>query len=110
VSPFNSKDSVSPLDYDFSEHVPGVKGTIPEPTGALLDEFRGTLTQFFNLDGELKEKNLTKEDQDLLKVALIDALADVCAGSPTREQIEALPYRPQLAFIKWMASEILNPM
>lgn len=44
-----------------------------------------------------------------VREALIDILAKVCQGSPTREQIAALRHRHRVAFMEWLTTELLDP-
>ena len=41
--------------------------------------------------------------------AMIDLLAKVCQGSPSREQIAALRHRHRVAFMEWLTTELLDP-
>jgi hypothetical protein len=40
---------------------------------------------------------------------IIDALAELTAGSPTRTQLVALPFRLRRKFIMWLQQELMNP-
>lgn len=95
---FDSDTDVSPLDFDLSKHKPGCKGTIPEPSQALVDEWR----QFVS-------KHQGKTDTDAIRKAQYKAVSKVCNGSPSVDDLAALPWRVFVAFNGWLTGQLLNP-
>ena len=119
---FNAGQAVSALDYDFTDFVEGAKGTIPEPTQDELDAFMDALGEIADVEVPDGEKADAAEiasavsealsDEGLLKQfwpKVLDALEPICKGTPSREQVEALPARIRLAFFDWFTSELTDP-
>lgn len=117
---FNAGRAVSPLDYDFSAYVEGAKGTIPEPTQDELEVFLDALGTI--AESEQSEERSDAETLDTIRQALsddglvkqfwpkvLDALDPICKGTPSRDQIEALPARVRFAFFDWLSSEFVDP-
>jgi hypothetical protein len=99
----------------------GVKGTVPEPSDEAVQEFQRRLTAAsrdvlpddLDLDDrvavaramrDLPEGTFRKIDQ-----AIIDAVAELTDGDPTREQIAALPFRLRRRFVTWLQRELMDP-
>jgi hypothetical protein len=125
---FNAAEVVSEddLDFDFSKYVEGVKGRIPEPSAEALDKFyrRGfeiAKDAGINIDevaepGERGRAALVKAlanapegATEKMRHAEIEATAELCQGTPSVEQIEALPYRIQQAFTAWLMAKFADP-
>jgi hypothetical protein len=55
--------------------------------------------------------NKVEDDEmfEKLTLVLLDCLADICNGSPTREVLEALPYRPFQGFFGYLIGNLTNP-
>lgn len=123
---FNAGEVVDALDYDFTA-VGGPKGTIPEPDDTRIEKFRkalgGIVAETLKAresaqasvaeTGELTADTLLSalESADLTAQLgrAVDAVADLCQGSPTRDQIEALPWRHKQAFFAWLVGQLLDP-
>lgn len=124
---FNAGEVVAndDLDFDFAD-VGGPKGTVPEPTRDRLDAYWASVREGMEVAGLDQERMLEAEklggaDTPEGRAALvaimaeatpeklsemtrgrIQAIADLCAGQPSREEIDALPYRVQEAFFGWL--------
>jgi hypothetical protein len=130
---FDAGEVVAPLDYDFTtikqlrsetrEKLQNAKGTIPEPSDkqiqSLIRAQRKALTDAgINLD-ELDPEDattlikvaskLTEEQQSEVSQRVLQAVVSVCDGSPTEEEITALPQRVQNAFIAWLMKSLTDP-
>lgn len=115
---------IKPLDYNLRPYVEA-SGTVPEPTRKRQADFTRRMTKLANVQGMPEIEGLSPEDQQKAireNPALIDtmldrgdeaedeirsAVADLCAGSPTKEQIDELPPRVFLAFSQWIQGEML---
>lgn len=87
---FSADSSLEPLEFDFTAFGAG-KGTIPEPSEAVIlayESARASVTDF--------------ETQ-------LDAYALLCQGSPSRDQLEALPPRLRAAFGRWLVGAVGAP-
>lgn len=113
------------LEYDFSKWN-GPTGVVPEPPRSAVTTLMKQISRAFKDSGlrdedadddtltpDEVEKTMNKvEDEEVfekLTAELLDALAKVCAGSPTREQLEALPYRPFMGFFGYLVGNLTNP-
>lgn len=121
---FDSAKAVSPLDFDFTAHG-GPKGTIPEPTQEALDAFyeRGRaiiagagIEDIARLSDDSSEAEiigvlakLDMESFQSLQGDLAVAVGELCQGTPSTEEIQALPVRVRQAFIGWVFGEIADP-
>lgn len=122
---FKAQDAVEALEFDFNPHV-NASGVVPEPTSDQIDEFRTTLAaayQDLGLDPEtlnaatgeggigpvLEHFGAIMASTSNLETKVAKAVAVLCSGSPTEEQILALPYRVRQAFLGWMTGTFFNP-
>lgn len=113
------------LEYDFSRWG-GPTGVVPEPPRAAVNTLMKNISQAFkdaglrdeteeddSLTPEEVESTMNKvEDEEIfekLSIQLLDALAKICAGSPSREVLEALPYRPFMGFFGYLIGNLTNP-
>jgi hypothetical protein len=127
---FDAGSEVEPLDYNFDTiakrypgrypELEGVTGTVPEPSDDAVQTFQRRLTAatvdllpVIDMDDrvavakalrDMPEETFAKADQ-----TIIDAVGELCAGSPTREQIAALPFRLRRKFVAWLQRELMNP-
>lgn len=121
---FNAATAVEAMDYDFTAFG-GRKGAIPEPSTGQVKEFFKALQAIAAevrpmMDkaakankGELDEADIAElmsmMDDDLVEKQqdkIIDAVAELCGGSPSRDEIAKLPYRVLGAFNAWIGREI----
>lgn len=128
---FDAADIVEPLDYNFDTlarrypglypALDGVSGTVPEPSDEMVQRFQ---RDFAGATADLIPEGVDTNDRAALarvmrdmddavykksEDALLDALAALTRGQPTREQMGALPYRMKREFIKWLTNELMNP-
>lgn len=105
---FEAKDAVEPLEYDLKPYS-DEKGTVPEPTSDMVADFYAELSKQFEiglgaerLEGfDLSDPadvsrlflSLDGEDNRKLYDSLLDLHVRVCAGQPSRDALEALPFR-----------------
>lgn len=136
---FDAGTVVAPLDYNFDSlaklpkyqnpdgtsmypELVGVVGTTPEPSDEAVQKMQRAfvastkaLQPAADVDpndpravrqalDDMPRELFAKAEEDIL-----DALAELCAGSPTREQLKALPYRHKREYIKWLQGELMNP-
>jgi|1185.fasta_scaffold544084_2 tRNA(Met) C34 N-acetyltransferase TmcA len=128
---FDAADQVEPLDYNFDTIaqlypgkypiLEGVKGTIPEPSDDAVQHLQHQLTAATkglipdDVDRDDRAalaramRDLPEETFKLAEGKVTSALAELCAGSPTREQIEALPFRLRRKFLAWVQRELMDP-
>lgn len=126
---FNAKDALDPFDYDLRPYA-DEKGTIPEPSDAAALDFYEGLTDALEsalgaerLEGvNLRDADeraqlmseLSREDMEKMQGVMLDLHAGVCNGHPTREGLEALPYRLKQAFYGalqgWLSPEGSTPV
>jgi len=137
VSGFDAGAEVDPLDYDFTtikaipddvrEILKDAKGTIPEPSNERVNKFlRKQRTKLESVgikvedfDPNDQQKSMTAiakslstasaEDIDKVALEMVDAFAELCDGTPSREQIAALPQRIQSAFFGWLMGKLTSP-
>jgi hypothetical protein len=122
---FNAGDEVEPLDYDFTffkDKIPELavaKGTIPEPSDTAVQRMQRKLveaTKKFVPSGApgapttaAAMADLPEDAFEQAETVILDAIAELCAGSPTREQLAVLPYRHKRKFIAWLQRQLMNP-
>lgn len=116
---FDAGKAVDALDYDFTAYVDDAKGTIPEPRQAQVDALFDALREVVVASGaeagatpEAIISGLAGLPEDVVKAqseAMLDALAAFCQGTPSREEIEALPVRPLQAFVGWLVGQLEDP-
>lgn len=109
---FDAASQVEPLDWDFTKFGGG-KGTIPEPSMSELRAFRQKLLDLLP-SGDSDEADeadvarlysLSPEERDRLNDASVDVVAEFCKGSPSLDEILALPGRIRSAFVDWIIAE-----
>lgn len=119
---FKPSDAVEALDYDFRDSGVEFVGTIPEPSqddlDALFADMRkigteGALGSLASVqDGDNPVKALAALDENALTDitgALVAAVAKLCKGTPTEDEINALPVRHRQVFISHLLDQITNP-
>lgn len=98
---FNAASALEPLAYDGMEQYGIPDGTIAEPTNAALLAFMDAIQGLANdTEGTSGTELLARAHK---------AASDLCSGTPTAEQFAALPPRLFREFIKWLASEFIDP-
>jgi hypothetical protein len=138
VTKFSASVDIEPLDYDFKPYV-DTKGTVPEPSNEAVTEFYAGIGNM--LEAALGEDRLgdiltpaelidfkLRKPEPLMKVQAatsnvddmnkaselaLDLHAAVCGGSPSRDDLAALPYRVRQAFYgalqRWLSPDASRP-
>lgn len=128
-SSFVSSEEVEELSYDFTDHGGGV-GVIPEPSDEQIRQFRVLMANWIDAatGGESPEDDERPDAEDMpirdqlillgktmraddseQTHSIITGIAAVCSGSPSYEEIKALPYRVQQKFLGWVVGTFLSP-
>lgn len=121
---FDAGKAVEPLDFDFSAFN-GPKGVIAEPTTGQVDDFFGELKALAMearsmmagaervRSGEMSQEDtvefLSTLDDGMIsrfRDRMINAIDKLCGGTPSRTDIEALPYRVLNAFNAWLGGAL----
>lgn len=114
-------DQVEPLAYDFGAY--GPSGVTPEPSQGGLTRFLTQIKDLAQVAGvdaaDLQDaapaevaRVLDSLDEHKLEETngqMVDALADLCQGHPTRDEIQALPARIQQAWTGWLMGQLTDP-
>jgi hypothetical protein len=110
---------VDQLEYNFEPY--SSKGFIPEPTSQQIQNFRQSLAE---LIGETSNNAPNTDDpvglvkrvadylgQDTTEITakILHIAADVCSNQPSYDDLEAIPYRAQQAFLGWLTGVFLIP-
>jgi hypothetical protein len=129
---FKASEAVEALDFDFSgisladenaaQILENAKGTVPEPTQRQLTHFFHRLTelaasadvpdipddpspqQVLAVLGSMSDEQLEQQNEQVIQI-----FAELCSGSPSAEQLAALPHRVRQAFIGWLSEKLANP-
>lgn len=123
---FVVSEEVEDLSYDFTKFVKDAAGIIPEPSGVQLNAFRKAISEvtreaLATVPDDKAVKALTSRqqfslvadflgrDDSVLAEKMAHIAADVCSGTPSFEDISALPARPAQAFYGWLTEVFLRP-
>jgi hypothetical protein len=117
---FVLRDSVEELTYDFKPHAGS--GTIPEPSSLQIMSFQHGLAELF---GELVPPETSQDatvtalakavtdylgrDMTEIQDKLLHVVSAVCSDHPSFDDLNALPFRAQQAFIGWVVGTFLVP-
>lgn len=119
-----SSQSIEGLEYDFTSipHKSGEgyckgRGLVPEPTEEGQKEYVRRLKEITgaesvrsdHIESALDSVEAEPGEADDRIGRLKELLADFCKGSPSKEQLEQLPYRYFMGFVKWLSQEINDP-
>lgn len=120
---FVADQEIDPLDFDFTKY-DGPKGTIAEPSHEAVERF---FREMSRMDGEMvnvrrQSLDAIREDGDPVEAAVaafdtgaelsqkqLEAIAELCGGSPSLEDLRKLPDRVQKAFAGWLIGQFTNP-
>lgn len=119
---FKAEGVVEALDWDFAPYV-AARGTIPEPTDTQIAEFlTGIKAVVKEVQADIPDMEATdpaallQAMEDLDPAKTIEAVgkmcgvyAALCSGTPTAEQIQALPMRIRTIFFTWLQAEVMSP-
>jgi hypothetical protein len=135
---FNIGSSIEQLDWDFRGIKPdgsafpdwpaslqNAKGTLREPSDKMIGDFLEGMKDLYKesagIIGVAEDKDPDPEKMlELLDLVSGDQYVDLmhrlnvlyaalCSGSPSLEQIEALPMRGRSAFFTWVMVEVVRP-
>lgn len=122
---FDAAEIVGEFDYDLSADNNGPKGQVPLPTMAEARKFRDALTAAqrracgIDIDTPITDESnaalqaaldsLTPEQRDQLNDDALDAVAEICKGHPSRDDLLARSGPVQFAFARWLQVE-LSPL
>jgi uncharacterized protein YgbK (DUF1537 family) len=128
---FDAGAVVEALDYDFTyfhkidpEHyaiLAHAKGTVPEPSDEMVQRLQKRMSEATadmipdGVDPEdrvamIKAMAAMPEDKfQKSEAGILDALAELTAGNPTREQLNILPFRVKRKFIQWLTKQLMDP-
>lgn len=111
------------LRYDFKAFG-GVQGMTPDPSDEMLEAFmrgmRDAAKQYSAAEG-VDVDNLTQaeiaelmEDDDAMQIVaaqktICSLVGDLTGGSPSADQLLALPLRVRQAYIKWIQGKLFDP-
>lgn len=122
---FNAESIGGEIEYDFTKWG-GPEGVVPEPPRHLVNALMKNITKAFKdadlgpetgegevLSPEQVADTMNKiEDEEMfqnLTDKLVEHLAEVCGGSPSKKDLEALPYRPFMGFFGYLIGNLTNP-
>ena len=115
---FDLSKQVSALDWNFGKHG---SGTVPEPSTKAYNRFKARLADNLATIGKAPEDrsnteellrilaNLTEDENNSIYEEALDAVVELCDGSPSREQLVAVGHRGFQAFMGWISGELTNP-
>lgn len=123
---FKARERVSGLEYDLSgitvadddaqALLDSAKGVIPEPSTYAVRRMNGRLNDLLGLEADATmEQRLealaskTEDEMHEIDDEQLDIIAEIANGSPSREELEALPFRHRQAFYGWLIGEMANP-
>lgn len=123
---FKAREKVSGLEYDFTGITVADKsdqdlldeavGVIPEPSTYGVRRMNGRLNDMLGLapDATLQERmealsSKTEAEMHEVDDEQLDIIAEITDGSPSREELAALPFRHRVAFYGWILGELNNP-
>lgn len=116
MAKFFSVDSLEPLEYDFTGipkdggkgYCKG-KGAIPEPSTKALEEYQAAMQELMRGRSlEALQKQDTEENKKLLHQTL-ELTTKLCQNSPSIEELEELPPRYKVGYMKAFNREMSNP-
>jgi hypothetical protein len=120
-----SADSIGgQIEYDFTTWG-GSAGVIPEPSRKAVKHFMDSIQRGFKEiglrnaddpdattpDEVVDTMNKIEDDEVFEKTAemLTKAVAEVCGGSPSFDELASLHYRPFMGFFGYLIGELMNP-
>jgi len=117
---FVLRDSVEELTYDFTPYAGS--GTIPEPSSLQIMAFQKGVAELFEallppdtpkdatvqVMAQVVTEYLTK-DMAEVQDKLLYVVSAVCSDQPSFDDLNALPFRAQQAFLGWVVGTFLVP-
>lgn len=109
-------DAIDELTYDFTAYG-GKSGVIPEPSTEQVEMFTEMLRQVMPTMTDAEGKILLDvaaiqakvADGDDLGLIVNTAVENLFSGEIKADEIKALPYRVQKAFLGWIVGVFLSP-
>lgn len=132
---FDAGRAVTSLDFDFStvavadeqskQVLREARGTIPEPSQEALEGFTDRLREIA-LDPDMVDVialgdnpapeqvvaalgRVSQEKLERVMDETVTAVVQVCNGTPSEDQIRALPPRVRNAFVGWLSEQLVGP-
>lgn len=124
---FKASAAISKMTYDFSgiavddEDVQAIldgpegKGTTPEPSGPQVRHFQAEQRKVLGLAADTPQEDVNKHMLSLSEDEFIDLdddilniVADVTGGKPSRQALEALPFRVRESYYGYIIGELTN--
>lgn len=128
---FDAGDVVDPLEYNFDTiakrypgkfpELEGVEGITDEPSDEavqrLQHDLQAATAELFPDEVDMDDRaavaqamrGLSEDDWAKAEQNIIDAVARLTNGKPSREQIAALPFRVRRKYVQWLQRELMNP-
>lgn len=122
---FDAKEIYSALDYDFTAAGVKDKGTVPEPTDAMIGKFLAGLKVIVSEVREAAKLEDVDTDDPMAVLEALNSLdadmfvdqlhklaahyAELTRGQPSLETLLALPLRVRQGFYAWIQTEVINP-
>ncbi|MGW1676035.1 hypothetical protein [Saccharopolyspora sp. NPDC002376] len=111
---FDLSKQVKALDWNFGD---GVRGTVPEPSPKSVNRFQTRMRENIKATGRDLDMSsmdelirvlgsLTEDDLNSIYEENLDAVAELCDSSPSRDQLAELPHRGFQAFLGWITGEL----
>lgn len=125
MSGFKASQAVSKMSYDFTgievadedtaALLAKAKGVTPEPSPAQVRHFHATQRELLNLSPDTTQEEVVRamaaktEDQLLdMDEDIMDMMAEVTSGKPSRDLLAALPFRVREAYYGYLMGELAN--
>lgn len=122
---FNAKDYGS-VAYNFGPDAPEIKGTIPDPSDEMIQQYHKDIRQLMqdsginDLPSETEMRlhpermdeymdRLDKHDQIDTHHQLLEIIAKLCSNEPGVDEMMKLPYRKRIRFVRFAQKELTNP-
>jgi hypothetical protein len=122
---FDAASVVESLDWDFTAAGVKAKGTIPEPSDAVIGRFLEGLKTLYseaqdtlgmNIGGDATADEMLEAISSLTGDAFVkfmdktaELFAELCGSSPSKAQLLALPLRVRAKFYGWVQVEVVSP-
>lgn len=126
MSGFKASERISSLSYDFrgitvadddaQELLDGARGVTPEPSPRQVRHMQARQREVLGLspDTTPEEANKVMAGKDEaewndIDDDVLDMIAELTNGSPSREELAVLPFRVQQSYYGWLLGELNSP-
>jgi hypothetical protein len=121
---FDAADVVESLEWDFTAAGVKAKGVTPEPSDTQIGAFLDGLKKLFEASKDMISAELENPTPEQMLEAMSQVtgdafvklmadtaglFADLCSGSPSKDQLLALPMRIRVHFFGYVQGEVVNP-